>query len=86
MALTYCTFLEKQPSLIINHLPRIISTLGQKYLKSLPPSNNRPPPPHPSRHLLLLLSPPCQVEVESDPAELIGDDLSSDSEDIDIAD
>ena len=30
----------------------------------------------PSCHLLFLLSPPCQVEVESDPAKLSFDDLS----------
>ena len=49
-----------------------------------PPSNNPPPPfdgnilnnrpprtivPHPSRHLLSLLLPPCQVELQSDPAK-----------------
>ena len=41
--------------------------------------NNRPPPPtpYPTRHLLLLLSPPCQVEVESDTSKLISDDSSS---------
>ena len=33
-------------------------------------------PPHPSCHLLFLLSPPCQVEGESDPAKLISDDSS----------
>ena len=31
-------------------------------------------PLHPSRHLLFLLSPPCQIEVESDPAKLISDE------------
>ena len=52
------------------------------------PSINRLPriiaDPHLSRRLLFLLSPPFQVEVESDPAKLIRDDLSSDAEDIDI--
>ena len=38
-----------------------------------------PTPPPPSRHLLFLLSPPCQVEVESDPAKLISDDASSEN-------
>ena len=33
--------------------------------------------------LLFLLSPPCQVEVESDPAKLTSDESSSDAEDID---
>ena len=28
---------------------------------------------HPSCHLLFLLSPPCQIEEESDPAKLISD-------------
>ena len=44
------------------------------------PSNNRSPPPHPSRRLLFCLSPPCQVEVESDPAKLISDDSSSENQ------
>ena len=35
--------------------------------------------------LLFLISPPYQVEVESDPTKLISDDSSSDTEDIDIA-
>ena len=35
--------------------------------------------PHPTCHLFFLLSPPCQVEVESDPAKLISDDSSSDA-------
>ena len=30
---------------------------------------------HPSRYLLFRLSPPCQVEVESDPAKLISGDF-----------
>ena len=38
--------------------------------------------PSPSHHLLFLLSPPCQVEVQSDPAKLINDNSSSDAEDI----
>ena len=44
----------------INRLPRIIAP---------PPPNPLHPlhPLHPSRHLLFLLSPPFQVEVESDP-------------------
>ena len=75
MFLTYCISLNNsRPSI---RFPQIISALRQKYLKWSPP-------PHPSRHLLLVLSPPCQVEVESDAAELISDDLSSDNEDIDI--
>ena len=36
-------------------------------------------PPHPSRHLFFFLSPPCQVEVESDPAKLISDESSSEN-------
>jgi len=38
-----------------------------------------PPPPPQPRHFLSLLSPPCQVEVESDPAKLISDDASSEN-------
>ena len=34
----------------------------------------------PSRHPLFCLSPPCQVEVESDPAKLISDDSSSENQ------
>ena len=49
-------------------VPRLIASL-----------NNRPPPLHPSRHPLFLLSPPCQVEVESDPAKVISDDSSSEN-------
>ena len=37
----------------------------------------------PSRHLFFFLSPPCRVEVESDPAKLISEDSSSDAYDID---
>ena len=36
-----------------------------------------PPTPYPTRHLLFLLSPPCQVEVESDTSKLISDDSIS---------
>ena len=41
-------------------------------------------PSQPSSLILFLLSPPCQGEVESDPAKLISDDSSSDAEDINI--
>ena len=39
------------------------------------------PLPQPSRHLLFLLfaQPPCQVEVESDPAKRTSDDSSSEN-------
>ena len=46
---------------------------------SRPTNNPSPPPPNPSRHLLILLSPPRQVEVESDATKLISDDSSSEN-------
>ena len=49
-----------------------------KYLKLSPPSNN----PLPSILLLFNLSPPCQVEVESDPVKLIRGDSCSVAKDI----
>ena len=53
----------------INYLgPQIITPAEGSIIAS---SNNRPP--HPSRHPFFLLHPPCQVEVESDPAKLISD-------------
>ena len=41
------------------------------------------PPPYfrPFRHLLYLLSPPCQVEVQCNPAKLISDNSSSENYD-----
>ena len=48
----------------INRLPRIIP----------------PPLTQPSRQSLFCLSPPCQVEVESDQAKLISDDSSSENQ------
>ena len=64
------------------------------YKYCIPSNNSRPlinrlsriiAPSQPSSLLLFLLSPPNQVEVESDPTKLISDDSSSDTEDIDIA-
>ena len=43
------------------------------------PSNNRSPPT-PLSPSSLLFTPPCQVEVESDPAKLISDDSSSENQ------
>ena len=37
------------------------------------------PPPHQARHLPFLLPPPCQVEVESNQAQLISDHSSSEN-------
>ena len=66
---------------MIDHLPRMIafphpSLMDFKITASLELS---PPPPQPLSLLssLFPLSPPCQVEVESDPAKLISDDSSS---------
>ena len=73
-------------------VPRLIASLEQPHPPPTPRlegnnENIRLPliifQTHPSRHLLFLLSPPCQVEVESDPAKLIIDDSSSSTEDID---
>ena len=67
---------------LIDHLPRIIafphhSLMDFKITASLEQSPPPPPPPLSLLSSLFPLSPPRQVEVESDPAKLISDDSSS---------
>ena len=57
---------------LVNHLPQN-NLRPQTEIFEIIASLEQSPPPHPSCHLFLFLSPPCQVEVESDPAELITD-------------
>ena len=76
--------ISSNDSRLSNNLPAPSppSPLKRKHLKKSPSSNNRPLHPH----LLFLVYPPCPVEVEPDPAELISNNSGSDPEDIDIKD
>ena len=73
-----------------NRLPWIIAPLCRKCLKLPPPSNNPPPPPTTTTPLGYPQGLPIAVNLEdeakkeSDPAQLISDDSSSNVDDIDI--
>ena len=80
-------FVDEKISLGYTVFPRIIAV--SRLITSLeksPPfngTNNRLPrilaAPQRFLHLLFLLSPPCQVEVQCDPAKLVSDDSSSEN-------
>ena len=70
-----------------NRLPWIIAPLCRKCLKLPPPSNNPPPPTTPLGYpqgLPIAVNLEDEAKKESDPAQLISDDSSSDADDIDI--
>ena len=64
----------------MHDVPRLLVSLEQTPPFDENVYNNRPPP-QPSHHLLFPLSaqPPCQVEVESDPAKRTSDDSGSEN-------